>query len=37
VPAGTLLSTLIAFICVYALFMAAFLVFTGAPDRARTG
>jgi cytochrome d ubiquinol oxidase subunit I len=27
VPAGTLLSTLIAFICVYAFFMAAFLTF----------
>jgi cytochrome bd ubiquinol oxidase subunit I len=27
VPAGTLLSTLIAFVCVYALFMTAFLVF----------
>jgi cytochrome bd ubiquinol oxidase subunit I len=28
VPANVLLSTLIAFVCVYALFMAAFLVFT---------
>ena len=28
VPAGVLLSTLIAFVCVYALFMAAFLIFT---------
>ncbi len=27
VPAGVLLSTLIAFVCIYALFMAAFLVF----------
>lgn len=27
VPAGTLLSTLIAFVCIYAFFMAAFLVF----------
>jgi len=27
VPAGALLSTLIAFVCVYTLFMAAFLVF----------
>lgn len=27
VPAGTLLSTLIAFVCIYALFMTAFLVF----------
>ncbi|MGA3240959.1 MAG: cytochrome ubiquinol oxidase subunit I, partial [Bryobacteraceae bacterium] len=27
VPAGTLLSTLIAFICIYAFFMTAFLVF----------
>ncbi len=29
VPAGVLLSTLIAFVCVYALFMAAFLIFAG--------
>jgi cytochrome d ubiquinol oxidase subunit I len=28
VPAGTLLSTLIAFVCVYAVFLGAFLVFT---------
>jgi cytochrome d ubiquinol oxidase subunit I len=27
IPAGTLLSTLIAFVCIYALFMTAFLVF----------
>src|ERR1700688_3518872 len=28
VPAGVLLSTLIAFVCIYALFMAGFLTFT---------
>ena len=28
VPAGVLLSTLIAFVCIYTLFMAAFLTFT---------
>ena len=33
VPAGALLSTLIAFVCVYALFLAAFLVFALAQIR----
>jgi cytochrome d ubiquinol oxidase subunit I len=28
VPAGVLLSTLIAFVCIYALFMTAFLIFS---------
>jgi cytochrome bd ubiquinol oxidase subunit I len=40
VPAGALLSTLIAFVCVYTLFMAAFLMFAGyvirrGPDLSR--
>jgi len=33
VPAQVLLSTLIAFVCIYALFMTAFLIFTGRAIR----
>jgi len=33
VPAQVLLSTLIAFVCIYALFMAGFLIFTGRAIR----
>jgi len=46
VPAGVLLATLIAFVCIYALFMTGFLLFAGrvirrgpleAPDHAEAG